>query len=51
MYEENSDIIQFKFDDEALYPGVEIVEPLALDSRTGEKRVGLLTDNWQHLIK
>src|SRR5882757_5595234 len=50
MDQENGDIVQFQFDDETLYPGIEIMESFASHARRRQEGVGLFAYDGYQLI-
>ena len=50
VHEKDRNIIEFKFDDQALDTCIKIMKPLMVDSRRGQERVALLANDRQQLV-
>ena len=51
VHEEDRALLELELDDEALDALVEVVKPLAVNARRGEKRVALLAENRQTVVQ
>ncbi len=50
VHEEDADVVELEFDDQALDAGVEVVEAFALDARRGQECIALLAHDGHEVV-